>query len=505
MEDYVARDDRPLDACLADVAACELYVGLYAWRYGYVPEDGNPERRSITELEYRHARANGIPCLVFLLDEDVPWKPRFQDAYTGDGEAGRSIRALREELGKERLASFFDSAENLARLVSVAVGNALRDQAEAPTTGASPEKYLRKLRKDTGFIGIRGLGSGSGKAHRSSIEDLYIRLATAGAGIERDKAGGRMAEYPALEAALSNSRLAVVGDPGCGKTTFLNWVAYTLAGDRLGETAGAAGERLGLTRPLLPALVPIADWLEYAELVRAEKAPGPKGKHATAWLPHFLGARAEDNAEGLDAAWFRARLEAGDLMVLLDGLDEAPGRQGRERAVKLIESVAGAWPGCPVVVTSRPGAYPDRAVIADFDLARIEPLDDSAVRTFLGKWSEALHKDDRPAAERHSAELLAALQTPGVRRPAPQPQHRDAHRARGGALECEAPAGAARRTLRADPHLAGALARAPSRPRLARALTGGAARTGARHAGGRGRAQGPGSETLGRRAGGRTV
>jgi len=126
--------------------ACDLYVGLYAWRYGYVPEDGNPERRSITELEYRHALANGIPCLVFLLDADAPWKPRFQDSHTGDGEAGRCIRKLRNELTKNRLASFFDSAENLARLVATAVNNRLREQAASPAAGASPGKYLRKLR-----------------------------------------------------------------------------------------------------------------------------------------------------------------------------------------------------------------------------------------------------------------------------------------------------------------------------------------------------------------------
>ena len=61
MEDYVAADQRPLDRCLADVAACDLYVGIFAHRYGYIPEQGNPQGRSITELEYRHAQAKGSP------------------------------------------------------------------------------------------------------------------------------------------------------------------------------------------------------------------------------------------------------------------------------------------------------------------------------------------------------------------------------------------------------------------------------------------------------------
>lgn len=55
MEDYVAADQRPLAQCLADVAIADIYVGILAWRYGYVPLHDNPNKRSITELEYRKA------------------------------------------------------------------------------------------------------------------------------------------------------------------------------------------------------------------------------------------------------------------------------------------------------------------------------------------------------------------------------------------------------------------------------------------------------------------
>ena len=70
MEGYVAGDERPLDKCLADVAKCDLYIGLFAWRYGFVPPGHD---KSITELEYREAVRLGIPCLIFLLAEDASW------------------------------------------------------------------------------------------------------------------------------------------------------------------------------------------------------------------------------------------------------------------------------------------------------------------------------------------------------------------------------------------------------------------------------------------------
>lgn len=129
MEDYVAADQRPLDRCLADVAASDLYIGIFAHRYGYVPEQDNPDGRSITELEYRCAEKQGVPRLVFLLDEKTPWPPGQMDVFTGEGDHGARIRALRAELSRDRLASFFSTADELAKKVSVATSHQLAANA----------------------------------------------------------------------------------------------------------------------------------------------------------------------------------------------------------------------------------------------------------------------------------------------------------------------------------------------------------------------------------------
>jgi len=57
MEGYAASEERPLDACLKDVKDRDIYVGMFAWRYGYIPpkEHGNAAGLSITECEYRRA------------------------------------------------------------------------------------------------------------------------------------------------------------------------------------------------------------------------------------------------------------------------------------------------------------------------------------------------------------------------------------------------------------------------------------------------------------------
>jgi hypothetical protein len=111
----------PLHNCLEDISSCDLYIGLFALRYGFVPEHGNPEHRSITELEYRHATVKGKDCLVFLLDEKFPWPPTYRDSYTGNGERGELIRLLRQELSKNKQVAFFGSPDDLASSVSAAV------------------------------------------------------------------------------------------------------------------------------------------------------------------------------------------------------------------------------------------------------------------------------------------------------------------------------------------------------------------------------------------------
>src|SRR6185437_11282405 len=91
MEYYVAEPDRPLERCLRDAAECDLYIGLFAWRYGYIPPG---EDRSITELEYRTAIAAGKPALIFMLSEDASWPRSFMDKDSG------RIEELREELSQ---------------------------------------------------------------------------------------------------------------------------------------------------------------------------------------------------------------------------------------------------------------------------------------------------------------------------------------------------------------------------------------------------------------------
>ena len=118
MEDYVATDQRPVQKCLDDVANVDIIVGLFGFRYGYVPppEHNNPEGLSITELELREAERLGKPCLPFVVSDETPWPPKFIDGFKD-----QPINRLRNYLLTEKTASFFSSSDGLVKQVIEAI------------------------------------------------------------------------------------------------------------------------------------------------------------------------------------------------------------------------------------------------------------------------------------------------------------------------------------------------------------------------------------------------
>jgi hypothetical protein len=54
------------ESCLNDIDGCDLYVVIVSHRYGFQPEEENPERLSITQMEFRRAKGSGIPRIALL-------------------------------------------------------------------------------------------------------------------------------------------------------------------------------------------------------------------------------------------------------------------------------------------------------------------------------------------------------------------------------------------------------------------------------------------------------
>jgi len=299
----------------------------------------------------------------------------------------------------------------------LATGKGVTKPQKAP---ADPTLYLRSLSEQTAQIEIRGLRVGSGEAMCFPIEDLYIPLTTSltdreTAETERHHGTEEHLEtLPSrpveLHEALKAPRLVIIGDPGSGKTTFVQRIAHALSEARLGSGGQGEERSLGPAAGRFPLVVRVTELCEHiANAAGQHRAPTVRTSNA--WIAHFLGCCAEAAGQGLDEEFFRAKLKGNSALVLVDGLDEAPTEADRKRASKVVENAAREYPQCALVVTSRPAGYTKSAVLPAFAQVRIDPLQDEAIATYLDRWCKALFPKSPSDADRHLKALRKALRS----------------------------------------------------------------------------------------------
>jgi hypothetical protein len=122
MEGFDASPVSPEVRYLHELDSCNVLVLIVGWRYGWVPPG---EERSITELEFRHARERNMPVLAFLASEEM-LEPQGSDAATGDADGGARVRAFRDMLMEQLVVDIFTSPDDIARRVVVSVANLLQ-------------------------------------------------------------------------------------------------------------------------------------------------------------------------------------------------------------------------------------------------------------------------------------------------------------------------------------------------------------------------------------------
>lgn len=116
MENDSAKPDGDvIDSSLEMVRKCSAYIGVISHKYGQIPDCPvrNPERRSLTELEFREARNLNRPILIFIMGDDHPVKHR--DVESDETKRSNLLtfreeaKLLREGSHLHRVYKIFDS------------------------------------------------------------------------------------------------------------------------------------------------------------------------------------------------------------------------------------------------------------------------------------------------------------------------------------------------------------------------------------------------------------
>lgn len=200
VDSYGPSSEPPVQTCLKDVASCDLLVLLLGYRRGHVPEDDNPERISITRMEFRHALTCDIPVIPLFSRQVSPTS----DVNLNNFDALKELLEFRQEVEQAHVPGHFSDAVEL-------------------------EEQLAEGMKD----GLEKLGLNLPVAH---IAEQFLRASRDLHQWPSTLPKGDWLEPPELAQWLlrfeqnAHSTTLLLGEPGCGKSALLAHLGNALSG-----------------------------------------------------------------------------------------------------------------------------------------------------------------------------------------------------------------------------------------------------------------------------------
>lgn len=368
--DFEARARKVVDAVLRLGDARKLKAALE----GLAERVGDERRRTIEEVAGalrlgRLSRANVVskPSPTAAGPVDTP-PPRRDHASLDPGAVRRYLEAARSLYGKVQLLGFDASVRVPLRL----------DDLYVPLTAV---------------IDRRGLG----RNVLASEQHADAMLDGLGLGL-REEAPVTLANAFPRAAKRRQRGIALLGDPGSGKTTHLKQVLLKVVAD--------GPESIGLPAGTVPVFLPLRELSE-------------RGKGLAAIVQQQLQRRSLCADEGFG----RALYEHGRLLVLLDGLDEVADAKERAEVARWVEDALGGMPEAWFMVSCRYAGYTRDVALDDWFLElHLRPMDDAQMQAFVERWyasvEAAVYEDPQQAravADEQAAALVGALSERGVK------------------------------------------------------------------------------------------
>lgn len=414
---------------------------------------------TLTEEVAKHATEEGWKkgkALWGKLRGKVEAKPAAQEAVedlvAAPGDAD-SLAALRKQLRKileadgglqgevtTILGSSFQAEVRGSGVVLQGVGNAgasgggvavagnvgtLHLHASSPSSDDARTAYLAWVAEEARLLSLSGIDPAqvSGGEAAPQLDAIYTALLTqtplreiqqreAISHSKRDGGG-----FPSALAHLDrHPHLALLGDPGSGKSTFVNFVAYCLATGELDLlTAPLPDPETGKIRkkrqiwkqgPLLPVRVILRDFAAQ-ELGQS----GQRGSASLLW--QFIESTLERACKQRFAVALQKELEERGGLLLLDGFDEVPeAEEQREQLKEAVEAFARSFSRCRILLTSRTYAYQNQSWrLEGFREAVLAPWNDGQIRRFVDLWyrQPAVVRRSEGAAADRAAQLERAI------------------------------------------------------------------------------------------------
>ena len=211
------------------------------------------------------------------------------------------------------------------------------------------------------------------------------------------------------EAIAANPQLVLLGEPGSGKSTALRYLALTLA-----HAATDDAVRLAVRMPgwpvadggprLLPLFLPLLPFAKHlAEQNRQAAGAADLWNHIAVQIGRYQGLAEAMHTE----------MEAGRVLLMLDGLDEVAGDRSRHLVVQAVAAFGREYRSCQIVVSCRVRAYEGSHNSAwqlpGWPSVTLADWTPSQMRHFVAAWYDAVGGLPPDERVRRRADLQAAI------------------------------------------------------------------------------------------------
>lgn len=191
---------------------------------------------------------------------------------------------------------------------------------------------------------------------------------------------------------------------GYGKTTLLRHITYTYT---------SKTRNIGNT----PDLIPVLLYLRQCQSKIMATADGQRIDLPTLIEEFHIPNLPQGKTLKLPPKWVKNQLQAGKMLVMLDGLDEVK-EQWRDWVMKWIKKAIKDYHSCFFIVTSRPSGYRNYARDSKLNSLFVKPLSKLQQKRFIQSWYLSLERDRSAApnnpsvkqeADRQARNLVAQL------------------------------------------------------------------------------------------------
>lgn len=205
--------------------------------------------------------------------------------------------------------------------------------------------------------------------------------------LKAEPKGKKDAGVLAFKQVEKHQRTVVVGVPGSGKSTFLEWLQLSVAVARVTFVAGE-----GQAIPLL---------LRVREL-DAKRLPLGAGLIEAA-------TGSEDRAALMPEGWLDRQMKKGRVLFMLDGLDETDPKTRDKYLIPWLAKMCEDYPDCRYLASSRPAGYPP-GTLRKLKFAECDLLDfnEPEITAYTKNWCTAIRlarsENEKEARHKGSAE-----------------------------------------------------------------------------------------------------